>query len=156
MQLAVVSGTVFGTAEDVAESAVKHLQEAGIDVQYRQRWQLEELLDADPQALLFVCSTTGMGELPETLQPLVSGLEERLPSWAGRPAGIIALGDAGYGDTFCAAGELLRELVTALGMVEVQGMLCLDASETVTQAQDALPWVERFAQSLNELGVAGS
>ena len=58
------------------------------------------------------------------------------------------MGDSSYGETFCAAGEQLHELCGLLGLVELQEMLRLDASETVTQAQDSEPWVERFAAEL--------
>ena len=61
---------------------------------------------------------------------------------------MIALGDASYGDTFCGAGELVRELYAELGVREVQDMLRLDASETVTPESDAEPWLERFAAAL--------
>ncbi len=148
MQLVIISGTVFGTAEEVAFAAAEALEQAGVKAVYRQQWQLDELVQADPQAVLFVCSTTGMGEMPPAMQLLAKQLEDRLPDWAGRPAGIIALGDAGYGDTFCAAGDELQELVQILGLVEVQEMLRLDASETVTQAADAMPWVADFAREL--------
>lgn len=148
MQLAIISGTVFGTAEEVAFQAAELLLKQGIEAKYQQQWQLEELLAADPAAVLFVCSTTGMGEMPPAMQLLAKQLEDRLPDWAGRPAGIIALGDAGYGDTFCAAGDELQELLEILGMVELQEMLRLDASATVNQAKDAMPWVEQFAEEL--------
>ena len=148
MKLLVISGTAFCTSEEVAYPAVELLLKAGIEVEYKQQWQLDELVAADPQALLFISSTTGMGEMPPALQLLTVQLEDRLPSWAGRPAGIIALGDSSYGETFCAAGEQLHELCGLLGLVELQEMLRLDASETVTQAQDSEPWVERFAAEL--------
>lgn len=148
MQLAIISGTMFGTAEEVAFEAAELFIKAGIQASYKQQWQLDELVAADPAAVLFVCSTTGMGEMPPAMQLLAKQLEDRLPDWAGRPAGIIALGDAGYGDTFCAAGYELQELAETLGLVELQDMLLLDASATVTQVQDSLPWLEQFAQEL--------
>ncbi|MFB1010798.1 MAG: flavodoxin domain-containing protein [Thiopseudomonas sp.] len=145
MRIAIVSGTVFGTAEEVAWRASELLAEAGLNVEYRQHWQLPELQEYDPEALLFVTSTTGMGELPEKLQPLVNTLEEQLPDWAGRPAGIIGLGDAGYGDNFCLSVDALEELYEELGLVMLQDSLRLDASETVTHVEDAVPWINEFA-----------
>ena len=100
MRIVVVSGTVFGTAEEVAWRASELLSAAGLDVAYQQHWQLQELLQQEPDALLLIASTTGMGELPERLQPLVDALQAQQPDWAGRPVGIIGLGDAGYGDNF--------------------------------------------------------
>lgn len=148
MQLVIISGTVFGTAEEVAHAAHEELLKAGIQVSYKKQWQLDELLAAEPAAVLFVCSTTGMGEMPPAMQLLAKQLDDRLPDWAGRPYGIIALGDAGYGETFCAAGDELQELAEGLGLVELQEMLRLDASATVTQAMDAMPWVVDFAREL--------
>ncbi len=148
MKVAILSGTVYGTAEDVARHAAARLKAAGFDAWHDPRAQLPQILDFGPQALLVVTATTGMGELPDNFIPLYSAIRDRLPAWQGLPGGIIALGDASYGDTFCGGGELIRELYAELGMREVQEMLRLDASETVTPEGDAEPWLERFAAAL--------
>lgn len=148
MRIVVVSGTVFGTAEEVAWRASELLSAAGLDVAYQQHWQLQELLQQEPDALLLIASTTGMGELPERLQPLVDALQAQQPDWAGRPVGIIGLGDAGYGDNFCLAADELEALADELGLVMLQDTLRLDASESVTPEQDAVPWLQEFAELL--------
>lgn len=148
MRVAIVSGTVFGTSEEVAWRASELLAEAGLDVVYQQHWALAELLEQDPAALLFVVSTTGMGEVPERMQPLLEALQDLLPDWAGRPAGIIGLGDSGYGDNFCLAADELEDLSEELGLVLLQETLRLDASETVTPEQDSVAWVKEFAALL--------
>lgn len=89
-----------------------------------------------------------MGELPENLQPLYFAIRDQLPAWFGKPAAVIALGDASYGDTFCGGGELVRELYGELGLEEVLPMLRLDASETVTPEADAEPWLAGFIAAL--------
>jgi len=61
---------------------------------------------------------------------------------------VIALGDSSYGDTFCGAGEQIRELYAELGIREVLPMLRLDASETVTPEVDAEPWLAELATAL--------
>lgn len=148
MKVAILSGTVYGTAEDVARHAANRLKAAGFDTWHGPRAQLQDILEFAPQALLVVTSTTGMGELPDGLLPLYSQIRERVPAWQGLPGGVIALGDASYGDTFCGGGELIRELYAELGVREVIEMLRLDASETVTPESDAEPWLERFAEAL--------
>ncbi len=148
MKVAILSGSVYGNAEDVARHAQRLLSEAGFEAWHDPRAQLDPLLAFAPQALLVVTSTTGMGELPDSFVPLYSALRDRLPDWRGMPGGIIALGDASYGDTFCGGGELVRELFVELGVREVQDMLRLDASETVTPEADAEPWIASFAQAL--------
>ena len=98
---------------------------------------LDELKAFGPDAFLTVTATTGMGELPDNLQPPYFAISDQLQAWFGKPAGVIALGDSSYGDTFCGGGELVRELYAELSLQEVLPMLRLDASETVTPEADA-------------------
>ena len=148
MKVVILSGTVYGTAEDVARHAATVLKAAGFDAWHDPRAQLEQIQAFGPQALLVVTATTGMGELPDNFVPLYSAIRDQFPAWQGLPGGVIALGDASYGDTFCGGGELIRELYAELGVREVMEMLRLDASETVTPETDAEPWLEGFAAAL--------
>jgi MioC protein len=148
MKVAILSGSVYGTAEDVARHAERQLKAAGFETWHDPRAQLPQILEFAPEALLVVTSTTGMGELPDSFIPLYSAIRDQFPAWSGLPGGVIALGDASYGDTFCGGGELIRELYAELGVREVVEMLRLDASETVTPESDAEPWLETFAAAL--------
>ncbi|KWT01386.1 MULTISPECIES: flavodoxin [Pseudomonas syringae group] len=149
MKVAIVCGSVYGSAEEVARHAATLLQASGHDTLVNPRLALPDLLVFEPQALLAVTSTTGMGELPDNLMPLYSQLRDLLPAaLRGLPGGVIALGDASYGDTFCAGGEQMRELFAELGIVEVQDMLRLDGSESVTPETDAEPWLATFTTRL--------
>ena len=149
MRVAIISGSVYGSAEEVARHAGQILNTAGHQVLHNPRIGLAELLAFEPQALLAVSSTTGMGELPDNLYPLYAQLRDQLPgALRGLPGGVIALGDASYGDTFCAGGEQLRELFAELGVTEVQDMLRLDGSESVTPETDAEPWLAGFVERL--------
>ncbi|HXQ99477.1 MAG TPA: flavodoxin [Pseudomonas sp.] len=149
MKVAIVSGSVYGSAEEVARHAQQIIKDAGHEVLFNPRATLADLQAFAPEALLAVTSTTGLGELPDNLQPLYSQIRDVLPAaWRGLPGGVIALGDASYGDTFCGGGEQMRELFVELGIREVQDMLRLDASETVTPESDAEPWLAEFVGKL--------
>lgn len=148
LQLAIVSGSAFGTAEEVARHAEEFLRDAGIEARHLPRVTFEELLALDPQALLVVTSTTGMGEVPDHLQELLDEIEGGQPDWRGRPLAVIGLGDTAYGESFCAAALYAHMLLLKLGMRDVQRQLQLDASETVTPAEDAEPWLARLAANL--------
>ena len=148
MKVAILSGSVYGTAEEVARHAERVLQAAGVQAWHDPRASLADIQAFAPEALLAVTSTTGMGELPDNLQPLYYALRDRPPAWYGLPGAVIALGDASYGDTYCAGGELLRELFVELGIREVLPMLRLDASETVTPETDAEPWLAELIAAL--------
>jgi MioC protein len=149
MKVAIVSGSVYGSAEEVARHAQQIIKDAGHEVLFNPRASLADLQAFAPEAFLAVTSTTGLGELPDNLQPLYSQIRDILPAaWRGLPGGVIALGDASYGDTFCGGGEQMRELFMELGIREVLEMLRLDASETVTPESDAEPWLAEFVSKL--------
>ena len=149
MKVAIISGSVYGTAEEVARHAETKLKAAGYQAWHAARATLQDLEGFAPQALLAVTSTTGMGELPDNLMPLYCSLRDSLPAaFRGLPGAVIALGDASYGDTYCGGGEQMRELFAELGVREVLPMLRLDASETVTPEADAEPWLAELLQAL--------
>ena len=147
MKVAILSGSVYGAAEDVARVAQQVLQDGGFEAWHKPGVALDELLAFAPEALLVVTSTTGMGELPGNIQNLYYALRDRFPAWSGVPGAVIALGDSSY-DVFCGGGEQMRELFAELGVREVQPMLRLDASETVTPEADAEPWLAELAIAL--------
>ncbi|MDR7282455.1 MioC protein [Pseudomonas corrugata] len=149
MKVAILSGSVYGTAEEVARHAASILKTAGFETMHNPRALLADVLAFEPQAFLAVTSTTGMGELPDNLQPLYSMIRDQLPAdWRGLPGAVIGLGDASYGDTFCGGGEQMRELFNELGLREVLPMLRLDASESVTPETDAEPWLAQLVSAL--------
>jgi MioC protein len=148
MKIAIISGSVYGTAEEVAHHAQQLLQAAGFETWYQPRGTLADLQEWAPEMVLAVTSTTGMGELPENLQPLYYALRDQPPAWYGVPGAVIALGDSSYGDTYCGGGEQVRELFAELGIREVLPMLRLDASESVTPELDAEPWIAELVTVL--------
>lgn len=148
MKVAVMSGSVYGSAEEVARHAVSLLQAEGLQAWHDPRATLEQILGYAPEAVLVVTSTTGMGELPDTFVPLFHAIRDRFPAWSGLPGGVIALGDSSYGDTFCGAGQQVAELFDELGVRQLAPMLKLDASESVTPELDAEPWLRAFISAL--------
>lgn len=148
MQLAIISGSVFGTADLVADEAAILCRDGGFNVTRIKPASVEALLAAQPKAILVCTSTTGMGELPDTFMPFYLELQNRFPLFTGVPFGVIALGDSAYGDTFCQGGEQMRELLLELQGREVLPMLRLDASETVSPEVDARPWLEQWVDAV--------
>ena len=150
MHLAILSGSVFGTADEVADEAAERCRAAGLQVTRIKPATVDALLEANADAILVCCSTTGMGELPATIQDFYYDMQSRFPLLTGKPFGVIALGDAGYGDTFCLGGEQIRELLLEVQASEALPMLRLDASETVTPEEDAKPWLDDFIARLRD------
>lgn len=148
MQVVILSGSVFGTADMVADEAAIVCTRAGLDVVRIKPASVPALLAAEADGLLVCASTTGMGELPDSFMPFYLELQSRFPLLTGIPFGVIALGDSAYGDTFCQGGELMRELLLELQAKEVLPMLRLDASESVTPEVDVQPWLEQWVDTL--------
>lgn len=148
LEVAILSGTVYGTAEEVARHAEQLLRDAGLEARHLPRIEPEALLALDPQALLVVTATTGAGETPDALQSLLDEIVASQPDWRGRPLAVIGLGDTAYGEDFCAAALQAHMRLLALGMRDLQSQLQLDASETVTPEEDAEPWLARLAERL--------
>ena len=95
MKVAIISGSVYGTAEEVARHAELLLKAAGHEAWHAARATLQDVEGFAPEALLAVTSTTGMGELPDNLMPLYSMIRDTLPAaWRGLPGAVIALGDS--------------------------------------------------------------
>jgi len=76
MKVAILSGSVYGTAEEVARHAQNLLKAAGFETFYNSRASLADIQSFGPEAFLAVTSTTGMGELPDNLQPLYSTIRD--------------------------------------------------------------------------------
>lgn len=148
MKVALLNGSVYGTAEDIARQVKVRLSAAGHEVWHQPNADLASLEAFAPEALLAITSTTGMGELPANLESLYFQLRDRLPPWSGRPGAVLALGDSSYGDTYCGGGQLMQELFAELGLRELLPMLRIDASETVTPDEDAERWVAEVTAAL--------
>ncbi|GAC1039751.1 flavodoxin [Pseudomonas sp. No.117] len=148
MKVALLNGSVYGTAEDIARQVKTRLVAAGHEVWHQPNAELASLEAFAPEALLAITSTTGMGELPANLETLYFQLRDRLPSWRGRPGAVLALGDSSYGDTYCGGGELMQELFAELGLRELLPLLRIDASETVTPDEDAERWTSAVIAAL--------
>ena len=72
-------------------------------------------------------------------------------SWADYDASLISQGGGLFARSLkqITLTPQMRELFAELGVREVQPMLRLDASETVTPEADAEPWLAELANALN-------
>ncbi|WP_148864457.1 flavodoxin domain-containing protein [Marinobacter fonticola] len=147
-RIRILVGSVFGGALLTARELRKDLEQAEHHVVVLEKPSLDDITSND-DALLVCTSTTGQGEIPETLLPLYLELRDKLPLQQDRPFGVIVLGDSSYGDTFCGAGDLMEEVLYEIACRKVSNTLRIDALETVNPEQVALPWAREWAASLD-------
>lgn len=146
-------GSVYGGAADIAELLGDAAERAGFSVRINETPD-RQVLDGK-SALLVVTSTTGSGELPESLQPLYQQLQQQPVSLTGRPFGVVALGDSSYGETFCAAGQLFEDLLADLGAVNLQSMLKIDALEYFQASEGVGSWMDEWLRALQDFSQKG-
>ncbi|WP_355662175.1 flavodoxin [Halomonas salifodinae] len=142
--LKIFVGTMYGGALDVAEQLKPLFEQAGYQVTVLEQASLADLVDDRPDLALFCVSTTGSGDFPGNIVPLVRELEEQSPGLVGLRYGVIALGDSSYVDTFCGAGRSLDALLEDQGASRLGERLEVDAMETFMADDAALPWAEAW------------
>ncbi|MBC3764897.1 flavodoxin [Neptunicella marina] len=142
LKINIFIGTVYGNATFVAEQVLELLQMLGHQAQICQTPKVEQVTDCD--AVLFISSTTGQGDIPPELEQFYLQLNDQFPLLDKKPFGVIALGDSSYGETYCGAGRKLFELLQELQGKAVKPLLEIDACETLEPEKVAIPWVKEW------------
>lgn len=143
----ILVGSVYGNALDVAESCGEKLVNLSHSVTLLRTPQIENFVADDSDVFLICTSTTGQGEIPDSLLQLYCQLKDRCPPMPTKRYGLIALGDSGY-ETFAEAGHQMDELMQELQLVRLGEPLLIDACETLSPIEDAGVWLEAWAELL--------
>ncbi|WP_023639090.1 flavodoxin [Dickeya zeae] len=146
-QVGIFVGTVYGNALLVAEEAEGILKAHGHEVKIFEDASVDDWLAYSQQTVLVVTSTTGQGDLPESILPLYEGLREKVGYQPDLHYGLIALGDSSY-DTFCGGGHQFDALLQEMGAKRVGELLEIDAAEHPEPEVVSCPWVESWATML--------
>ncbi|SLM64146.1 MULTISPECIES: flavodoxin [Dickeya] len=147
-QIGIFVGTVYGNALLVAEEAEKSLTALGHDAKVFEEASLDDWLAYGQHTVLIVTSTTGQGELPESIVPLYAALRDKVGHQPGLRYGLIALGDSSY-EHFCGAGHLFDAQLQEMGAKRLGELLEIDAAEHPEPELIACPWVENWATGLS-------
>lgn len=136
-------GTVYGSAQSVAEVLHRSLEQLGYEARLWQMHELDGFVPPTDELLLLICATTGQGDIPDELQPWFTQMQSQAPWLPELNYAIVALGDSSY-DTFCGAGLQLESLLNELGCRALLPMLKIDAMETMTPDLLALQWLKSW------------
>ncbi|MGY4774934.1 flavodoxin [Proteus mirabilis] len=146
MNIGIFVGTVYGNALAVAEEAqrilLEHKYQANI---------YEEGTLADWQkysTVLVISSTTGQGDLPDTIAPLFYELRDNVGYQPNLHYGLIALGDSSY-DNFCGAGMQFEVLLQEHQAKRIGEILKIDSMDIAEPEVFAINWLENWATLLN-------
>jgi len=138
-------GTVYGNALLVAEEAETILTEAGHEVKIFDEGTLESWQFYRHHYALVITSTTGQGNLPDSIVPLFEAIKDHVGYQPELHYGLIALGDSSY-DHFCGAGHAFDALLQEQGAMRVGELLEIDALQYPEPETIAIAWVKKWAE----------
>ena len=138
-------GTMYGNALLVAEEAEAILSGLGHKAKVFEDPEIQDWEPYSGKYVLVVTSTTGQGDLPDSIVPLYEGMKDMYQPHLRY--GIIALGDSTYAN-FCGGGKTSDALLQEQGARRIGDMLMIDASEDPEPESVSNPWVEQWASLL--------
>ncbi|WP_297308819.1 flavodoxin [Neptuniibacter sp.] len=143
----ILVGTVYGNALEVAELCRDKLTAKEHQVTLYRQADIEDVMADETEIILVSTSTTGQGEIPDSLLKLYCQLQDRSPVMPEVRYGLIALGDSSY-DTYAEAGYLMDALLQKLQLQRIGAPLFIDACETRAPCEEAELWIEAWASQL--------
>lgn len=145
-EVGIFVGTMYGNALLVAEEAQTILNAQGHKAQVFEDPEVADWEKYQGKYALVVTSTTGQGDLPDSIVPLYEAIRDMYQPHLRY--GIIALGDSTYSH-FCGGGKRFDALLQEQGAQRIGEMLTIDASEDPEPETISNPWVEHWATLLS-------
>ncbi|GAB13278.1 putative flavodoxin [Arthrobacter globiformis NBRC 12137] len=150
MKISILFGTESGNGELAAEDLALSLAD-GHDVEVRDLAEVTVEKISDEALFVFICSTYGEGELPNTALPFYTALSETRPDLTGVKFAIFGLGDSFYTETFGHGSLKLGAELEELGAHRVGEFGRHDASTWEPVGEAAVTW---FAEVLSSMRLA--
>lgn len=147
-QVGIFVGTVYGNALLVAEEAETLLRKQGHEVKLFEEGTLEEWQYYRHHYALIVTSTTGQGDLPDSIAPLYQAVKDLVGYQPELRYGLIALGDSSYTE-FCGGGHKFDDLLQEQQATRIGELLEVDAQIHAEPEAVTGPWVESWGHLLN-------
>ncbi len=148
MDIHLIVGSESGNAEMVADCVTTALEERGHVVSHFREGTMEDAALGEKSVVLICSSTTGIGDIPQNVEPLYDALVASRPSLAHLRYGVIGLGDRNYKDSFLGGPKKWDAIFTELGATRVGARLELDATDNPTPDEDAVAWIPGWLGAL--------
>lgn len=138
-------GTVYGNSLAVAESAQEILEQQGHEIAIFDEPTLDDWqgYNTGKNIALVITSSTGQGDLPDTIAPLFYEIKDVVGYQPDLRYGLIALGDSSY-ESYCGAGVRFDELLSEQSAIRIGDMLFIDATEVDAPEEFAKPWLQAW------------
>ena len=127
MKINITYATILGTSQMLAEDLEDALSGAHeVVVTDIMHVSIDDLYDGS--LYVFISSTTGRGEIPESATDFVADLNDIKPDLSALNFAIFGLGDMGYAETFNMGSQRLADLVKGCGATQIGERGLHDAS----------------------------
>ncbi len=146
--IAILVGTITGTAEIVAEDVSPILEEAGYEVETMDMDGLKPDVLFMSDIILICTSTYGQGDVPDNAMDLYEALSEQRPNLSGVRYGVIGLGDSTYADTYNQGGARFDKLFQELGAQRVGDVMAHNASSDELPEEAGVAWAKDWVELL--------
>lgn len=149
LNIGIFVGTVYGNALAVAEEAENIFIAQGHEVTIFDEPTLNDWLEYNDgeRIALIITSSTGQGDLPDSITPLYTAINDQLGYQPNLRYGIIALGDSSY-DHFCGAGLRFDVLLAEQSATRIGDILLIDGMEEAIPEEFAKPWLQEWGAAL--------
>mgnify|MGYP003996091521 FL=1 len=146
--IAILVGTITGTAEIVAEDVTPALEGSGSVVQTLDMDGLgpDTLFMSD---IVLICTSTyGQGDVPDNAIDLYEALNDQRPNLSNLRYGVIGLGDSTYADTYNQGGAKFDTLFQELGAQRVGEVMRHNASSDELPEEAGVVWAKEWVELL--------
>lgn len=150
MQILMIVGSEMGNAEMVGDLVKDELEGEGHDVQMITEGELDDLGLDEREIVLIISSTTGIGDVPQAVEPLYDELVEQKPDLSHVRYGLVGMGDRNYKDSFCGGPKKWDAVFTECGATCVGDKLFLDATDNPMPDEDAIAWLPSWLSALDD------
>lgn len=146
--IAILYGSVYGGAEELAETSATRLENQGFSVKLFSDCELEDVLAANASNWLIISSTTGSGDIPQNIENVYLGLRDTVPNLSKTGYAVICMGDSSYRETFCEAGKQFDEVMYETMAKRLVNRLEIDACETMDTAAASEEWISQLVDKI--------
>lgn len=143
--LHIVIGSVTGTALNAARHIKANLQQR-YHIKLHEYPDLDEILIAPNQLILFCVSNIGDGELPPRMRKVWVQLTEQNRDLSGHQYLMINIGDSRY-RKFGLSGKILDDALRRSGATRLSGRFTIDMRVEEAPFDAALDW---FSEALEQ------
>lgn len=148
VDILLIVGSESGNAEMVADCVKDTLENLGHRVELFREGGLGALDFSTRELVLLVSSSTGIGDIPQNIEPLYQEMLAERPNLSQIRYGLVGLGDRNYKESFLGGPKKWDALLTELGAQRIGDRLELDATDHPCPDEDAVAWVREWIKTL--------